>query len=223
MHKETFQIWNLLPAMFQKDFLKLPFQQQSCQRMTIPIPLKKNDWVFHTWTMILSICVVVDESKCLDTPIFDFSIICEHLPFSLEYKLILRLLLVHRNLAIWRWYPWSWPLSFEMLKILAQWILHKSQNCLLQYHRGEQLDLCTFGVLTPIQHFSDDKCPLMMKNCSARRPCFINHLYVTSDFYHVPRRFLNQFSHFLSTPAFAATIFKAWSIGINLWTEIVLM
>ena len=50
------------------------------------------------WTMILAICVVVDESKCLDTPILDFFIICEHLPFSLGYKLILRLLLV---LAIW--------------------------------------------------------------------------------------------------------------------------
>ena len=24
------------------------------------------------WTMILAICVVVDESKCLDTPIWDF-------------------------------------------------------------------------------------------------------------------------------------------------------
>ena len=55
------------------------------------------------WTMILAICVVVDESKCLDFPIWEFSIIREHLPFSLGYELILRLLLVHRNLATWRW------------------------------------------------------------------------------------------------------------------------
>ena len=34
-------------------------------------------------TMIWAICVVVDESKCLDTPILEFSIICEHLPFYL--------------------------------------------------------------------------------------------------------------------------------------------
>ena len=54
------------------------------------------------WTMILATCVVVDESKCLDTPIWEFSIICEHLPFSLGYKLILRLLLVHHNQAIWK-------------------------------------------------------------------------------------------------------------------------
>ena len=51
------------------------------------------------WTMILAICVVVDESKCLDTPILEFSIICEHLPFLPGCKPILRLLLVHRNLA----------------------------------------------------------------------------------------------------------------------------
>ena len=53
-------------------------------------------------TMILTICVVVDESKCLDTPNLEFSIIFEHLPFSLGFKPILRLLLVHRNQAIWR-------------------------------------------------------------------------------------------------------------------------
>ena len=29
------------------------------------------------WTMILAICVVVDESKCLDIPIWKFSIILE--------------------------------------------------------------------------------------------------------------------------------------------------
>ena len=54
------------------------------------------------WTMILAICVVVDESKCLDTPIWEFSIVCEHLPFLLGYTPILRLQLVHRNQAIWR-------------------------------------------------------------------------------------------------------------------------
>ena len=41
-------------------------------------------------TMIQAICVVADESKCLDIPILQFSTICEHLPFLLGYKLILR-------------------------------------------------------------------------------------------------------------------------------------
>ena len=50
-----------------------------------------------SWTMILAICVVVDESKCLDTPIWEFSIIiCEHLLFSRGYNQILHQLLVLR-------------------------------------------------------------------------------------------------------------------------------
>ena len=32
------------------------------------------------WTMIQAICVVVDESICLDIPIWELSIILEHLP-----------------------------------------------------------------------------------------------------------------------------------------------
>ena len=59
------------------------------------------------WTMILAMCVVVDESKCLDIPISEFSVIVEHLPFLPGCKQILRPLLVHRNQAIWKWYPWS--------------------------------------------------------------------------------------------------------------------
>ena len=54
------------------------------------------------WTMNLAICIVVDESKCLDIPILESSIIWEHLPFLPGNKQILRPLLVHRNLAIWR-------------------------------------------------------------------------------------------------------------------------
>ena len=34
------------------------------------------------WTMILAICVVVDESKCLDIPILEFSTTSVHLPFA---------------------------------------------------------------------------------------------------------------------------------------------
>ena len=33
------------------------------------------------WTMISAISVVVDESKCLDIPILEFSITLEHPPF----------------------------------------------------------------------------------------------------------------------------------------------
>ena len=134
------------------------------------------------WTMIQAICVVVDKSKCLDTPIWKLSIIWVHLPFKLGKKLTLRPLLVHRNLAIWRWYPWLLLLSFGMLMILVQWILHKNQNYLLQYHRGAQLDLCTFGALSPIQHFSNDICPSMMQN-ELLRPTSLLHRSPLSCFW----------------------------------------
>ena len=58
------------------------------------------------WTMILATCVVVDESKCLDIPIWEFSVIWEHPPFLPGCKQILHQLLVLRTLAVWIWYPW---------------------------------------------------------------------------------------------------------------------
>ena len=81
MHKETFPIWKFLPAMFQKDFLTFAFpiivlpkddRKDSVQEERLGLPY---------WTMILAICVVVDESKCLDIPILEFSLFREHLPF----------------------------------------------------------------------------------------------------------------------------------------------
>ena len=39
-----------------------------------------------------------------------------------------------------------------------------SLNRLSQYHFGAQLDLCIFGALPPIQHFSDDICPSVRQN-----------------------------------------------------------
>ena len=115
-------------------------------------------------TMILAICASVDVSKYLYIPSLEFSIICEHLPFLLGSKPILRLLLVHRNLAIWRSYPWFWRLSFEMLKILVQWILHKTLNRLLQYHLRVRLDLCISGTVALNPNSWDDRDPLMTQN-----------------------------------------------------------
>ena len=90
------------PSHVSIGFLKLPFPLQSCQRMTVQIPLSRRT----TGSSILDhdfghLCRV-DESKRLDTPILEFSIICVHLPYLLGCTPILRLLLVHRNLAIWR-------------------------------------------------------------------------------------------------------------------------
>ena len=111
---------------------------------------------------------------CLDIPILEFSVILEHLPFWPGFKQILRQLLVLRTLAVWIWYPWLLLPSFVMLKVLVQWTLHKSPNRLLQYHLGVQLDLCIFGVLSPIRHSSNDRCPSVRQN-ELLCPSFLLH------------------------------------------------
>ena len=160
MNKETFPIWNFLPSMFQQGLPQIVFPIIVLSKDDHTDSFQ-DDWLdLPYWTMILAICVVVDETKCLDTPIWEFSIICEHLPFSLGYKLILRLLLVHRNFAIWRWYPWSWRLSFEMHEdpYFSKY-LRKTLNRFLQYHLGVQPDLlflvfclqfCIFQITNPL-------------------------------------------------------------------------
>ena len=157
------------------------------------------------WTMSLAICVVVDESKCLDTPIWEFSKICEHLPFLLGYKPILRPLLVHCTLAIWLWYPWPLLPSFAMLKILVQWILRKTLNHLSQNHLGVQLDLCTFGALPPIRNSSNDRCPSMMQN-ELLRPTSLLHRSHLSYFW-LSSSSTPKFSPIFPIPAFAAGTF----------------
>ena len=155
-------------------------------------------------------------------PILDFSIILEHLPFLLGYKLILRLLLVHRNLAVWIWYTWPLLPSFVKLMILAPWILHKIQNHLSQCHLEVQLDLCIFGSLSPIRNSSNDRSPSMMRSLhfyllfllhQSRQICFWLWFCPTPESF-------SSFSHSLSTAAFAAGIFIAWGIGVNLWTKL---
>ena len=153
--------WDILNLEFSPSHVSIGFSQIAFPK-TVLLKDDRADSVQEErlglpyWTMILAICVVVDESKCLDTPISEFSTICEHLPCSLECTPILRLLLVHRNQAIWRWYPHDLSRCHLRCWWSVQWLLRKIQNCLLQHHRGAQLDLCIFGALPPIQHFSDD-------------------------------------------------------------------
>ena len=173
-------------------------------------------------TMILAICASVDVSKYLYIPSLEFSIICEHLPFLLGSKPILRLLLVHRNLAIWRSYPWFWRLSFEMLKILVQWILHKTLNRLLQYHLRVRLDLCISGTVALNPNSWDDRDPLMTQNeqygpysLLQRSPFFLGGF----DSRQLPCVYFFSFSHSFSTAAFLSGIFMASGIGKNLCTR----
>ena len=155
---------------------------------------------------------------CLGIPIFGIFNNFGSSSIFPGYQQILRQLLVLRNQAVWRWYPWLLLLSFVMLMILVQWILHKILNGLSQYHLGVQLDLCIFCALPPIQHFSNDRCPSVTQNehfCPysllLRSPLFCFWLSSGSMPYFL------YFSHSFST-AFASGIFNAWGIGINLCT-----
>ena len=60
-------------------------------------------------------------------------------------------------------------------------------------------------------------------NCSARRPCFIDHFFLTFDFCQVPRPKFLQFFPFLVQCCFAARIFTAWCIGITFVTQVIML
>ena len=55
---------------------------------------------------------------------------------------------------------------------------------------------------------------------SALIPCFIDHVFLVSDFRQLPCRDFLQFLHSFSTAAFASGIVNAWRIGMNLCTRL---
>ena len=160
------------------------------------------------WTMISTICVVVDISKSLDIPILEFSIICEHLPLSLGYKLILRLLLVHRNQAIWSnihdlggchlrcW--WSWFKEHCVRSRINFYNITAENNSTIVF--------MVFCLQFIIFHMKDVHLWWKM-NFFARHPCFIDHLFLTFDFRQVPRRNFFQFFPFL-----VHRCFRCWNL-----------
>ena len=93
MNKETFPIWNF-PSHVSIGFSQIAFYTIVLLKDDRKDFVQEEQLDLPYWTMILAICVVVDESKCVDTPILKFSMICEHLPFLHGYKQILRLLFV---------------------------------------------------------------------------------------------------------------------------------
>ena len=131
--------------------------------------------------MILAICALADVSKYLDILTWEFWIILMHLPFWPEYNRILHLLLVLHNPAIWRWYPWSLLLSFEMLKILVQWMLRKNLNRLLQYHLGVRLCQYTFEIEAPTPNFEMTNIHRRKSIFSSLISCFSDHFFLVSD------------------------------------------
>ena len=78
-HGERISIPNLE---FSPSHVSIGFSQIAFPTIVLPKDDRKNSFQEERlglpyWTMISAICVVVDESKCLDTPILEFSIIGE--------------------------------------------------------------------------------------------------------------------------------------------------
>ena len=155
VQEKTFPIGNFLPTLQHYDSLKLSL-------ITVLPRNHRTDFAqeerlgLPNWTMIVAICVVVDESKSLDIPILDFFETILWAPSIFGYKRILHPLLVFRTLAVWIWCEWLLLLSFKMLMILGRWILQKILNRLSQCRLEVQLDLGTFGALPPIRQSVND-------------------------------------------------------------------
>ena len=86
VYEQVFPIGNLF-----QPYLKRTFSNYLSHKNPVKDDRKKSfqeeQLDLQYWTMILAICVVVDESKCLDTPILEFSTMCEHLAFHLMVSL----------------------------------------------------------------------------------------------------------------------------------------
>ena len=72
MNKETFPIWNFLLAIVSIGFSQIAFPTIVLLKDARTNSFQEERLGLPYWTMICAICVVVDESKCLDTPILDF-------------------------------------------------------------------------------------------------------------------------------------------------------
>ena len=215
VNEPAFPIWNPSPNRVSIGFSQIAFPK---------IVLPKDDRTdfaqeerlgLRYWTMTSAICVVVDESKCLDIPILEFFNFCGASSIFTWYRADMRQLLVLRNLAVWRWYPWLLLLSFVMLMILAQWILHKILSHLSQCHLGARLDLCIFETAGPTPTSWDDRGPSTTQ-CMVL-PLFLASAIISffvSDFRQLPCLYFLEFFPSFST-AFASGIFIAWSTGIN--------
>ena len=75
VYEKAFPIGNLSPNVFQQGFLKIAFPMIVLPKDDHTAFVQEERLGLPYWTMILAICVVVDESKCLDIPIWESSVI----------------------------------------------------------------------------------------------------------------------------------------------------
>ena len=134
-------------------------------------------------------------------------------------KQILRKLLVLSNLAVCLWYPWPLLLTFVMLMILVQWIL-------LQ-HPESSFTISPRSTTRPMYFWCFVSNSAFIKwhmSIHDAKWTFAPDVLASSitsflllTFVRFHAEIFSNFSHSLSTAAFAAGIFIAWGIGINLY------
>ena len=196
----------------------MPFPQQSCQKNTDFAQEKRLGLPYST--MIWAICVVVDESKCLDIPIWEFSVICEHPPFYLGKSRYCVSCLscatrqsgsgIH-DFCCCHFRCW-WSLLGEYW--IKPWIVF--YNITSEYNSTfVWLVLCSQNSIfqmTYVHQWGE-------VNFCALRPCFIDHLFLTSDFRQVPRRIFLQIFPFLIHCCLCCRNFHGLEHRIILWTK----
>ena len=182
--------------------------------MTVQISLKRNDWssiLDHDFGH----CVVVDESKCLDIPIWDFQQFgcILHFYLGINWYCVCCLSIATRQSG-------DDIHDFCCCHLRCWWSLF-SEDCIrsrIIFHNVASEYSSTFTFLVLCFQFSiflmTDVHQWGKMNFCALRPCFIDHLWFTSHFCQIPRRNLIKFLPSLSTAASAAGIFIAWGIGI---------
>ena len=136
--------------------------------------------------------------------------------FNINEK-VLHQLLVLRVLAIWTWCSWLFPLSFGKLMILVRWIRNKNLNRLSQSPRSTTRPLCFWCFASNSAFFrwqmsiNDAKWTVAPDVLASSITCFLLLTFVK-----IHAEIFSNFSHSLSTAAFAAGFFIVWGMRMKL-------
>ena len=133
----------------------------------------------------------------------------EYLPFLPGCKQRLRPLLVLSILTVWAWCPWLLLLSFEMLMILVESLTMSSWITTRPLY---------FRCFASNSAFFNDKCPLVRQNELWRPTSWLHQSSFLLPFVKFHAEILSNFSHSLSTTAFAAGnkfVYKNYDVVVN--------
>ena len=180
---------NFFQIVLQKKFLELSFPQKSCQRMTIQISLKRNDWGLPYWTMMKAIC------RGRTFRFWNFQEFGVSSIFNLSVQLLV--LSIQETL---KWYPFLFrPSSCDTDYPCSEKTTWESESSFPIFPRSitGPLHFWSFvcdSQLTEIHHWSELFRYVLI-------PCFIDHFWFISDFCQIPRRnFLKFFPSFCTPP-----------------------